>query len=305
MQKTNNDFNLDYRALTLLSHLFETRSVSRTAELLGLSQPATSRALAQLRVLLGDPLLIRLGRGNALTVTAENLAPKVLSALTALKSVIEPANFDPLHSNRIFRLATTDYGAAIILPSLLANLAKSSPSIRLEVTSWNSRTIESLVAGRLDFAFYADGELPADFRTRKLFTDRQACLVRHNHPLIKMSGPKREVSANGVVKFPQLVMSYPDGWKTGIDELRGLQGQKSPSIPLQSPYFMLAPLTVAQTDSVACIPLRLAKILSAIARTEVLTLKGDNTFSYRLIWHERIHRDKGFEWLRQKCSEVI
>ncbi|MEO7466104.1 MAG: LysR family transcriptional regulator, partial [Sphingobium limneticum] len=40
-----------------LSMLLQTRSVSRSAQRLGLSQPTVSRALGQLRQLLADPLL--------------------------------------------------------------------------------------------------------------------------------------------------------------------------------------------------------------------------------------------------------
>ena len=305
MQKTNDIVDLNIRALTLLSHLFETQSVSRTGELLGLSQPATSRALAQLRILLGDPLVIRSGRGSALTARAESLAPKVAVALAALASVIEPDSFDPLRSSRTFRLATTDYGAAIVLPELLAILINQAPAVRFNVSSWNGGTIEAMANGQLDFAFYADGDLPLDFHTRRLFEDRQACLVKRSHPLVKRAGKRRQVSADDVVMFPQIVMSYPDGRISGTDELLGSLGQSSQFIPLQSPYFMLAPLTVAQTDAVACIPLRLANVLSTMAQTAVLEVKGSNTFSYRLIWHERIHRDKGFEWLRKKCTALF
>lgn len=303
MQKVDDLTNLDFRALTLLAHLFETQNVSRTGELLGLSQPATSRALAQLRTLLGDPLVIRSGRSCALTARAERLVPKVAIAISALKNLIEPETFEPARSNRKFRLATTDYGAAVVLPNLLAKLAKAAPTIGLEVVSWNSATIESLSSGRLDFALYADGELPPDFHTRQLFGDSQACLVRRGHPLATLAGKKREITPNDVVKYPQIVMSYPDGWKTGVDEVRGTHGRRSPCIPLQTPYFLLAPLTIIQSDTVICIPLRLANILSALSETEVLKLKGDTVFSYRLIWHERIHNDQGFKWLRQMCLE--
>jgi len=41
--------------------LLQTRSVTRTADLLGISQPAASRALAALRRAAGDPLLVRAG----------------------------------------------------------------------------------------------------------------------------------------------------------------------------------------------------------------------------------------------------
>ena len=44
---------------------------------IGLSQPATSQALARLRELLGDPLLVRDGRAMRPTPLAERMAPRV------------------------------------------------------------------------------------------------------------------------------------------------------------------------------------------------------------------------------------
>ncbi|MFX4635613.1 LysR family transcriptional regulator, partial [Acinetobacter baumannii] len=46
-----------------LALLLQTKSVTRTALRLGLSQPSVSRSLAHLREILGDPLLVRSGGG--------------------------------------------------------------------------------------------------------------------------------------------------------------------------------------------------------------------------------------------------
>ena len=52
--------HFDLNMLVILAQLLRTRSVTRTARHMGVSQPAISRSLAQLRELLGDPLLVRL-----------------------------------------------------------------------------------------------------------------------------------------------------------------------------------------------------------------------------------------------------
>ena len=53
--------NVDLNLLKVFAALAEQRSVTRAAESLGLSQPATSAALARLRRLLGDPLFVKSG----------------------------------------------------------------------------------------------------------------------------------------------------------------------------------------------------------------------------------------------------
>jgi len=60
MKLTDVDLNL----LVVFHHLMRERGVSRTADALGLSQPAVSNALARLRRLLGDELFLRTATGH-------------------------------------------------------------------------------------------------------------------------------------------------------------------------------------------------------------------------------------------------
>src|SRR5258708_15912347 len=87
---------LNLNLLPVLDALLTERSVSRAGARLGLSQPAVSNALAQLRTLLGDPLLVRKGGGMAPTERALALAGPLRAALLALEQALAPpAAFDP------------------------------------------------------------------------------------------------------------------------------------------------------------------------------------------------------------------
>ena len=68
---------LDLNLLPVLEALLRLRNVTRAAAEVGLSQPAMSRALARLREIFDDPLLVRIGGGLAPTPAAEALQPKV------------------------------------------------------------------------------------------------------------------------------------------------------------------------------------------------------------------------------------
>ncbi|MGZ7154047.1 LysR family transcriptional regulator, partial [Streptococcus pyogenes] len=79
--------------------------VSRAAARLNMSQPAVSHALARLRELLGDPLLVRQGGGLVPTIRALEIAQPLADALAGVRSVLGPQGFDPQGTRHRFRLS--------------------------------------------------------------------------------------------------------------------------------------------------------------------------------------------------------
>jgi DNA-binding transcriptional LysR family regulator len=53
--------SVDLNLLVVFDAMARLRSVNKAAEAIGLSQPATSGALARLRLLFEDPLFVRIG----------------------------------------------------------------------------------------------------------------------------------------------------------------------------------------------------------------------------------------------------
>src|SRR3954469_12753340 len=79
---------LDLNLLVQLDALLAEGHVTRAARRAGVTQSAMSRALARLRELLGDPLLVRTGRGMVMTARARALAAPLARALTDLQAVV-------------------------------------------------------------------------------------------------------------------------------------------------------------------------------------------------------------------------
>ena len=130
MQKMNASFeNLDLRSLRMLKHLLDLKSVTKAGEALGLSQPAASRVLAQLRITLGDPLLVRGRQGNTLTPRGEGLQPAVAEAMRSISALFEREVFAPSTAKLIVRIATTDHGATVVLSPLVKMLGTFAPGI--------------------------------------------------------------------------------------------------------------------------------------------------------------------------------
>src|ERR1700756_5050152 len=79
---------LDLNLLVALESLLEEASVGRAADRVALSQPAMSHALKRLRLLLGDPLLVRVGPRMQLTTRGEALRDPVKDVLSRVRDLL-------------------------------------------------------------------------------------------------------------------------------------------------------------------------------------------------------------------------
>ena len=295
----------DLNLLPVLRALLDTGSITRTGEVLGLSQPAASRAVGRLRRQLGDALLVRTSKGYRLTPFAESLNLRVDAALAATGRVFAPAVFDAALTRRAFRIATTDYGALAVLVALAPALALAAPLASLQVDPWNEATLTGLERGSLDLALYADDALPPDFHARDLFHETYALIARRGHPLLR-GGPRSATLLERAARFPQAVARYPSGRTFASDDVLAKLGAPAHHIALAMPYFLIAPLIVAASDMVMVLPHRVAAHFAALAGVVALPLGGRAPgFAYRMVWHERMHRDAGHKWLRQLVLAAV
>jgi DNA-binding transcriptional LysR family regulator len=306
MQKTDGGIDqLDLRSLRMLKLLLDTRSVTRAGEALGISQPAASRVLAQLRDILDDPLLVRGRQGSTLTPRAESLASLVEEALHAVATLFARETFEPTSATVTLRVATTDHGAAAVLVPLVQRLATLAPKITVNVAPWSDQTLHDLETGKLDLALDAESDLPENFHFRALFKDRYACLVRRNHPVLKSLRRDGSLNPKAAAPYPQIILLYPVGNQLKGDDVLALLGHPAERIAMKTPYFTSAPLLLSGTDNMILLPARLGETLTRLAPLAMVPLHADTQFGYRLIWHERTQRNLGMSWLRAQIYELF
>jgi DNA-binding transcriptional LysR family regulator len=292
---------LDLNLLKALQALLDTRSVTQTGERLGLSQPAASRIVSKLRAELNDPLLVRTAKGYVLTPRAVSLELVTRDALSMAQRVFESIKFEPEYSDRIFRIATTDYGLLVAIFQLSTHLEKIAPRMRLSTQPWNDETLSALERGSLDIALYADDPLPADFHCRDLYKETYAVLMRKGHPLLRHGIPKNKDLINSLADYPQVVASYPSGRQYLADDVLSRLGGRPHHVAIETPYFLAAPCLLKDTDRLMLLPKKAAEFFAKDNSLEYVRLPADQfSFSYRVVWHERAHRDPSVSWLRQQ-----
>ena len=84
---------LDVGMIAALEVLLSERSVSRAAQSVGLTQPAMSNALARMRRVFDDPLLVRGRTGMMLTARAEDILAQLSEVVPQLETLGRPPGY--------------------------------------------------------------------------------------------------------------------------------------------------------------------------------------------------------------------
>ena len=239
----------DLRLMGVLHLLLQTCSVTRTAEILGVTQPTVSRSLAQLRKQLGDPLLVKSGNTMLLTRRAENMRVPLMEWLAHGRSLLTADTFVPAEAVREFRVASTDFGVLSVIRPKLRKLAEQAPNCTLTIESLSAASIRRLASADLDLVvtgFEPTGAVYA----RRLFTETLSCIMRRDHPLLDGAATPR---LEEFVKWPQILVTIPELKVDRLgDALRSMGFQ--PRYVLRAEGFTLAPYLVTDSDAIATLP---------------------------------------------------
>ncbi|MEM6925295.1 MAG: LysR family transcriptional regulator, partial [Myxococcota bacterium] len=126
--------DVDLNLLVVLDVLLRTQSVTRASEALHRTPSAVSHALARLRDLFGDELLVRDGRRMRPTARGVSLSESLPRTLDQVRRTIAaPDAFDAATTTRTFRLAAPDF-VATVLADLVERFAHQAPGAAVEVS---------------------------------------------------------------------------------------------------------------------------------------------------------------------------
>lgn len=294
-------FGIDLNLLPILDALLRERHVTRAAERVGLSQSAMSHALARLRALVDDPILVRSGRTMVPTERAESLEPALREALEAIEEALGATEtFEPATAQRLFRIASEDFGTMLLVPPLLRRLRSEAPGIDLDVGSQARRRVfDALEEKSLDLAIGVFGELPASLRQQRLLEDGFACVVRRGHPRVN-----KRLTLKQYVELPHALIGVGEPGPTVVDTALARRGLER-RVALRVGHFLAAPLVVAETDLVLTMPRRLAerfvRLAPLVLHTPPVELEG---FAIYAVWHERRQGEPAHRFLRELVARV-
>jgi len=295
---------LDLKLLKVLHLLLTLKSVSRTAEALGQSQPAVSASLRRLRDIFGDPLLVRSGPHMVATERATELLPVIQGILDSIGSLTEiPDHFDPETSRRHLRIVAANCFNPFFLPLLSQLIFERAPGLTIEYCAMRSDTelLQSLEDGEIDIVIGNWPTPPEKLRYLPLMTTEIVCMVRPSHPVAN----RTELDINTYLTLSHLSPTpLAHAAYSPIDgRLRELHLKRR--IAVTVPEYTVAPSILSRTDLVFTTGRPFAEHLASSMNFKLIKAPPElGRMSFYLLWHERSHSSACSRWLRQLIREV-
>ena len=289
--------SFDLNLFVIMNSIYTEGSLTKAAEVVGITQPAVSNALSRLREKFDDELFVRTGSGMVPTQKTENIIKDIQNALQLMqKSVNEPDEFDPQTSEKTFRISLGDINEGRILAILMGKMEKQAPNIKLECYySSRDQVPHALATNELSFA--VDPFIPnsKDTNAMKVFTDRFVVAHRANHPVSKLS----EMNLDEMLKLKYINISNRKRGASVVEmEMQKMQLQ--PEIALRSQHYRVTPALVRSTDLCLLCSETFAK-KHGLSYIEI-PINVPPLEQY-LIWHTSDDNDGSHIWMRNLIIE--
>lgn len=293
---------IDLNLLVVFDALARHQSVTRAAEAVGLSQPATSAALARLRTLFGDPLFVRAGQAMKPTPRALALAEPVRLVMeTVSAEILHLSAFEAATSERTFTIVTPDIGEVTLIPQVAEEVARLAPGVNLRSRSMpREQAGAALESGQADLAlgFFPDLRRAGYFQQR-LFRMRYVSIVCQSRRLDSERLSVKEFLA------AKHVVIRPEGRDHQFEQFLQ-QRRVTRRVAIEVSHFMSLLAVLPGTDLIATIPQDIAEVIARHIDIRILDVPlHPPTIDVQQFWHRRFHQDPGNVWLRGRIHQLL
>jgi DNA-binding transcriptional LysR family regulator len=292
---------LDLNLLVTFQVLVREKSVSKAAERLFLGQPAVSGALARLRDLLQDEVLVRTGHSMEPTAKALRLYAGLAPALESIRvTLFEQPAFDPAKEVRTFHVGMRDWVEMWLMPDLIARIQQVAPGVRLAARASDAPSGARMLDNDemdLGVSVFPDG--PSWQRREQLVSMSYRCV--YDGDRLGMSSP---LTLEQYLAHPHLLTPTQADFRGAVDE--ELTGRnKRRTVIYATSRFAALPLILQRAAVIAIVPEQSALHWgSTFGLTSSPVPVRIAPLALSMIWHAKREGDAGLQWLRSLIREV-
>lgn len=289
---------IDLNLFFVFDVIYQEGNLTRAADVLNLSQPAVSHALARLRNQFDDDLFVRQGNRMSPTPLAKNVIVDVREALHQLQvTLVQSRQFDPFTSKKEYAVSLHGSLEASYLPFLVSRLSTEAPKIKLTSTRVRRNELENkLSAGDIDVVI--DILLPVSKNILHRRLEQEQLVVVAAKKLHDEMALSTYLAESHI-----LVSSRSSG--PGIEDFElgrvGLQRQ----VALRCQHYFSACRVVEQSKMLLTLPKTAAKMFAQVLAIDIFPLPVQlPDIDVHLYWHINVDKDPANKWLRNKMFSV-
>ena len=273
--------------------IYTEKNLTKSGQVLGITQPAVSNALARLRDLFNDELFIRTSRGMIPTPVANQLIGDIRNALSLIQNTISVSEkFDPSTAEMTFKISIGDTSEYRLLPLLIKELAEIAPRVKVETYLTPRKDApRELASGAIDFSIDPPLQSDQHLKHEKIYQEDYVMIVREDHPILD----KEKITIEDYLDLSHIHISNR---KTGMGhvDMTLYKLGLTRDIYLRAQHFLVAPYIVEQSDM-------------AITTTKGFAV--DRNLAWRelpfdidplvlhLYWHENNDNESSSKWMRE------
>ncbi|GLS91163.1 LysR family transcriptional regulator [Psychromonas marina] len=288
--------NTDLNLIPIFVAIYEERNLSKSAERLGITQPAVSKALKRLRDIYNDSLFLRDSSAMLPTPRAMDIYPAMSAALSNYTSTINVnGGFDPATAERVYSFAVISGLGHTFLPFVFSHLRTLAPNIHFEIHPKFSKDTElDLRLQRYDFVIDAEHFSPSFINTHHLFDEEIVAIMNKDHPRIN-----DEMTLAQFLAEEHTVVS---GWQVRSSMMSSahISELNSRKVAYRSSAITECLPIVEQTDLLALCSKAIVEKYLPIYDVKYFPLPlAKKHLSINLYWHPSRDNDPGHAWLKE------
>ncbi|MDC9598860.1 LysR family transcriptional regulator [Xenorhabdus anantnagensis] len=290
----------NYKLLPALVSILQTLNLTESSKQLGVTQSAMSKTLHQLREDFHDKIIVREANQFILTKKGEKLKEKLPILMQQLDNLYAPELMEPSLCERKFILASSDYVAQAILPSIFSNIEIDAPNVSIEYKLWHKDSLNKFAEQDVDLVATIADSIPDNLYGKRMAEDQLAVVFRSTHPKTNS-----DMTINDYIEGRHILISGGGDKDSSVDHALSMMSLNR-HISATVPFFQAAIELLLKTDTMLTIPLHIAADFTQNYDLQIRRLPIDiKEQQYYLLWHAKHHQDPEHRWFRDICFPLI
>jgi DNA-binding transcriptional LysR family regulator len=291
--------HIDLNLFRIFISVYRTRSFTRSAEELDLTQSSVSNAIGRLKRSLNSELFYREGRTTKATKVADELFAQLASSIIDIERVVNGLEeFDPTTSTKTFIVYAYDSVIHLALPHIKQAIAGNNIDILFkQLPAGEQQVYQDIENEAVDLLLDIFTPQQPGLNYQHIHSSDMCCLVRRGHPRIADTITVEQFQAE------QHVLLNHRRFNLTLADYFILQRLAARSVYCEHSSELSILATVSESDAIAILPRSFVeKYQDTFSLCAIDIPYKTRPIDQHMIWTKKFDQAPAHQWLRQTIA---